>query len=115
MSKKIKDKKKRISKEIKRLNEIFEDIDENKKKFINTQVCNLAWYNVSIDDLKDSIDEVGTTVEYNNGGGQSGLKDNPDVKTLINYQKHVNVIINQLVDLVPPCQKKSRLSELMNE
>ena len=115
MAKKKVDKKIRISDEERRLLEIFKDIDENMKKFVEKQIINLAWYTISIEDLQQSIDEVGTVVEYNNGGGQSGLKDNPDVKTLIAYQKHVNTIVNQLVSLVPPSQAKSKLMELMNE
>ena len=40
------------------------------------------------EELKEKVDNDGTTVEYNNGGGQSGVRDNPDVKTLIAYQKN---------------------------
>ena len=109
------DKKSRILEEKCRLLDIFKDIDENMKNFVEKQIINLAWYTVSIEDLQESIDKNGTVVEYNNGGGQSGLKDNPDVKTLIAYQKHVNTIVNQLVSLVPPSQAKSKLMELMNE
>ena len=113
--KRQKKKKKRIKIEKERLLKIFEDVEENKKDFVKNQIVNLAWYNVSIEDLQESIDEYGTIVTYNNGGGQTGIKDNPDVKTLIAYQKHVNTIVNQLVDLVPQSQKKSKLMELMNE
>ena len=60
-------------------------------------------------------DEKGTAIPYNNGGGQSGIKDNPDVKTLIQYTRNITTITKQLVDLVPPSQKKSKLDELMNE
>lgn len=112
---KLEEKKKKLSKEKKRLLNIFKDIDENKKKFIDTQISNLAWYNISIKELQENIDAFGVEIEYNNGGNQYGIKESPSVKTLIAYQKHVNTITNQLVDLVPPSQKKSRLTELLNE
>ena len=58
-------------------------------------------------------DKIGTIVKYNNGGGQSGVRDNPDVKTLIAYQKNITAITKQLLDLVP-AKSKSKLQEFLN-
>jgi hypothetical protein len=107
------DKQKEIKKEKKRLNDIFKDIDANKLKFVEHQIENLAWLNVSIEELKKLIDEEGTTAVYNNGGGQSGVRDNPNVKTLIAYQKNVITITKQLMELVP-AKQNSRLDEFLN-
>ena len=52
-------------------------------------------------------------MKYNNGGGQSGVRDNPDVKTLIAYQKNITAITKQLLDLVP-AKSKSKLQEFLN-
>lgn len=111
----MKTKKELIIEETTRLIDIFSDIDENKLKFVMTLIDRLAWLNVSVKELEESIDIEGTTIEYNNGGGQSGIKDNPDVKTLIQYTRNITTITKQLVDLVPPANKKSKLEELMNE
>ena len=91
----------------------FSSIDENTFEFVEHQIDNLAWLNISARDLKQSIDECGTISEYNNGGGQSGLRENPDVKTLIAYQKNILAITKQLLDLVPASTKKSKLQDFL--
>ena len=99
-----------VNKERRRLLKLFEGIDENKKDFVKEQVTNLAWYTVSVKILQERIDEYGTMIRYDNGGGQSGYKENPDVKTMLGYQKNVNDITRQLTDLVPAKRKESRLA-----
>ncbi len=105
----------KIRKEKERIEEIFKNIDKNKLNFVMTLIERLAWLNVAVKNLEKNIDEKGTTIPYDNGGGQSGIKDNPDVKTLIQCTRNIATITKQLVDLVPPSQKKSKLDELMNE
>lgn len=105
---------KKIKEEKERLQAIFSDIDPNKREFVLRQINTLAWLNISIDQLKKDIEKVGTMVRYDNGGGQSGLKENPDVKTFLSYQKNVNAITNQLIDLVPATARASKLQALMD-
>lgn len=109
------EKEKAIRKEKNKLKKIFKDIDANKLTFCMTLIERLAWLTVSVKELEDKIDIEGTTIPYDNGGGQSGIKDNPDVKTLIQYTRNITVITKQLVDLVPASQKKTKLEQLMNE
>ena len=94
-------KDKRVRKELKHLAEIFSDIDENKRDFVQRQIEQLAWYYVSIADLQAKVDQYGTLVKYDNGGGQNGVRTNPDIKTLMDYQKACNTIVRTLISLVP--------------
>ena len=102
-----------VNKEKRRLLKLFAGIDENKKDFVKEQINNLAWYTVSVKILQERIDETGTLIEYNNGGGQSGQKENPDVKTMLGYQKNINDITKQLTDLVPSKPKNSKFKNMM--
>ena len=77
------------------------------------QIDELAWLHVSVNELKEKVDKYGTIVKYNNGGGQSGVRDNPDVKTIIAYQKNITSITKQLIDLVPNSKKKSKLDDFI--
>lgn len=104
-----------IKQEKSRLFEIFKDIDENKLLIVNTLIDRLAWLNVSIKEIEKNIDEQGTTIEYRNSETQWGVKDNPNIKTHIQYTKNIAMITKQLIELVPPSKKKSKLDELMNE
>lgn len=103
-----------VEEEHKRLENIFSSIEENKRDFVKPMIKELAWLTVSCVELQKVIDVQGTVVEYNNGGGQIGFKDNPNIKTLIAYQKNKIAISKILIDLVPTSNKKSLLSEFMN-
>lgn len=92
---------KRVQTELEHLAELFRDVDENKRDFVQRHIEQLAWYNVSIIDLQAKVDQWGTLITYDNGGGQSGVKSNPDVKTLLDYQKVCNTIVRTLIPLVP--------------
>ena len=76
------EKAKRVKAEYKRLSDLFTGIDENKRDFVQQQIKQLAWLNISIRDLQDRIDQFGTLVQYDHGGGQSGVTTNPEVKIM---------------------------------
>ena len=90
---------------------IFQEVDENKRDFVQRHIEQLAWFNVSIADLQAKVDQWGTLVMYDNGGGQSGVKPNPDVKTLLDYQKCCNTIVRTLIALVPNKMDSGKLTD----
>lgn len=94
-------KNRRVKKELRRLSDLFDGIEENRKDFVQRQLEQLAWLNISIIELQGRIDRFGTLVQYDNGGGQAGVKANPDLKTLIDYQKLANTIVNTLNKVIP--------------
>ena len=98
---KQKKKARKVTRELKRLSDLFKGVEENQKDFIQRQLEQLAWLNISIIDLQEKIDRFGTLVMYDNGGGQSGVKPNPDLKTLIDYQKLANTIVRTLNCVIP--------------
>ena len=91
----------RVQSELDHLAEIFREIDPNKRDFVQRHIEQLAWYFVSIADLQAKVDQWGTLIQYNNGGGQSGVKPNPDIRTLLDYQKCCNTIVRTLIGIVP--------------
>lgn len=105
------DKISRVQTELEHLSELFRDVDENKRDFVQRHIEQLAWYNVSIIDLQAKVDQWGTLIKYDNGGGQSGVKPNPDVKTLMDYQKCCNTIMRTLISIVPNKDTGRKLAE----
>ena len=106
--------KRRINAESKRLISLFDDSDLNQFDLIREQVQQLAWLNVHIAELQEKINHFGTLVAYDNGGGQSGVRTNPDVKTLTDFQKLANSIVKNLEELVP-ANKKSGFASLLSK
>ena len=108
----------RIDAEKSRLLALFDALPQNKKEFAVKLIEQLAWYNVSIAELHQAIDKDGSTVFYDNGGGQSGVRKNPDVDTLVSYQKLVNAICGNLLKLfedLPSDFYRDKLQEFIDD
>lgn len=41
---------------------------------------NTAWMKVKLDNTREEIESSGVVIEYDNGGGQKGIKENPAFK-----------------------------------
>ena len=105
----------RINREKKRLLEIFKDLEPNKLKTCQALIDRAAFITISLQDLEEQLNETGWVEEYQNGENQSGRKKAAAADVHISLTKNLNAIIKQLLDLVPPAQRGSRLEELMNQ
>ena len=105
----------RIKKEKDRLFEIFKDLEPNKLRTCNALIERAAFITVSLEDLEVQLNEIGFTEYYQNGENQSGWKKSAAADVHISLTKNLNTIIKQLLDLVPPAQKASRLAEMMGK
>ena len=109
------EKEKKIRKETKRLQEVFKDLEPNKLKTVDALIARAAYITVSLEELEDELNVNGWVEEYQNGRNQCGLKKSAAAEVHISLTKNLNAIMKQLLDLVPPAQKESRLTALMNE
>jgi hypothetical protein len=109
------DKEKKIRKETKRLKDVFKDLEPNKLKTVDALIVRAAYITVSLQELEEQLNREGWTEEYNNGRMQSGMKKSAAAEVHISLTKNLNAIMKQLLDLVPPAQKESRLSALIDE
>ena len=105
----------RIQREKDRLFYIFKDLEANKLKTCNALIERAAFITVSLEDLEQQLNKTGWVETYQNGENQSGMKKAAAADVHISLTKNLNTIIKQLLDLVPPAQKASRLEALMGE
>ena len=105
----------RIKKEKERLDEIFRDLEPNKLKTCAALIDRAAFITVSLEDLEEQLNETGWVETYQNGENQSGMKKAAAADVHISLTKNLNAIVKQLLELVPPAQKKSRLEAMMNK
>ena len=105
----------RIKAEKERLEAIFSGLEENKKKTCAALIDRAAFITVSLEDLEAQLNKTGWVEEYCNGENQYGMKKAAAADVHISLTKNLNAIIKQLLELVPPAQKASRLSEMMNK
>lgn len=104
----------RIKRERDRLLDIFKDLEENKLKTCQALIDRAAFITISLEDLEEQLNETGWVEPYQNGENQSGLKKAAAADVHISLTKNLNAIVKQLLDLVPPAQKKSRLEMMRN-
>lgn len=52
-------------------------IKEPKSDILLPVVENVSWMRVKLDDIRDEIKNSEIVIEYNNGGGQKGVRENP--------------------------------------
>lgn len=110
------DKSKLIKKETKRLEKIFKDLEPNKLKTVDALISRAAFITVSLQELEEQLNAEGWVEEYQNGRNQCGLKKSAAAEVHISLTKNLSTIMKQLIDLVPPAQKKeSGLQALMRE
>ena len=106
-------KEKRIAKERRRLLKIFKDLEPNKLDTCKALISRAAFITVSLEDLEEQLNATGWVETYQNGENQVGMKQSAAASVHISLTKNLNAIIKQLLELVPPAQKKSKLTEMM--
>lgn len=105
----------RVKKERERLFDIFKDLEANKLKTCSALIDRAAYITVSLEDLEEQLNETGWVETYQNGENQFGIKKSAAADVHISLTKNLNALIKQLLELVPPAQKASRLQEMMNK
>lgn len=108
-----KTKEQKIKAEKNRIRKIFAKSDENKLKLVNPLIEKAAFMSVELDELQEIIKNKGCITEYKNGANQYGTKKSAEVDVYISMSKNYANIIKQLMEIVPPAERKnSRLNEL---
>ena len=108
-------KEKLVRKEIRRLKEVFKDLEPNKLETVDALIERAAYITVTLRELEAKLNREGWVEEYQNGRNQCGLKKSAHAEVHISLTKNLNAIMKQLLDLVPPAkQAESKLQALMN-
>ncbi|MCL2071469.1 MAG: hypothetical protein FWH07_04445 [Oscillospiraceae bacterium] len=105
----------KIRREEKRLSGIFAEIDANMLQILSPLIQNSAYITVTIDELQSIINKTGYVVKYDNGGGQSGLKESVHVKMHKDYSKLQKENLKCLAGYVPRARQKDTLLAAMRK
>lgn len=68
-----------VTKEAKRLKELLAgfNVDEKKIGILAPVIENVAVMKVKLDETKELVQQSSVVIKYDNGGGQTGLRENP--------------------------------------
>lgn len=107
----------RIKKEKAKLSEMFAGIeDEDRRTLVNSVIDEAAFLKVALLQAKTELKKEGLTTETENAS-QKFIKAHPSTAIYEKYARQYTQIINQLIEYLPPKEKKkvSKLAALRDE
>ena len=111
------DKAKERKKIINKLKTIIADIDENKKRVLETALERIAFLIVELKELESEIAEKGCTEIYQNGANQSGVKVSAASQVYNSLVKNYTALMKEILSNLPKEQKqdKNALMEFLKD
>jgi len=100
-------------KELLKLNRIFKNLQEDKKKLAEGLKEQAAFMISTMSELQEILDNDGA-VELFEQGTQKMLREHPAAKTYNAMIKNYNTVMKQLFDLLPEEKSKTVEDELMS-
>ena len=86
-------------------------ISPHKMKIIEPVIENAATMKVRLDDLREMIITEDFMVEYDNGGGQKGIRENPVFKAYEALWKSYMLGMDKILSVIPEEQKRELAEE----
>lgn len=109
-------KEEKAKKEINRLNRIYKVLPKNQYTVLKKIIIEAAWLEVTLEELRETIDSYGIEEEYQNGQNQLGIKETVASKTFANYTKLYQAYIKILNENIPPeTRTKGKLDTFLND
>lgn len=94
---------KRATMEAKRLKSLLFDynVPERKIGFLEDVIKNVSWMKVKLDVTMEKIKNSDVCIPYDNGGGQTGVRENPLFKGYESLFKSYLSGMRQILDVLP--------------
>lgn len=93
---------------------IFKNVDESKKKFVDSMISQLAYIEISLEELQNQTINEGY-IELFEQGNQSFLREHPAAKSYNSYIKSYITIIKTLTDIVPAAKQCDELQKFLDK
>lgn len=92
--------------EIKRLKNLYETngVQKELSSAMNALINNVAWMKVKLDEGRALMEGASIVIEYDNGGGQKGMRENPLFKGYEALFKTYMSGMSKLLDEIPKAE-----------
>lgn len=92
---------KAAKKEKNKINKQLRDakIPEHKKKILEATIENVALMKAKLDEMRDQLITEKAVVDYDNGGGQKGVRENPIFKRYESFFKTYSLGMSEIFDV----------------
>lgn len=99
--------------EVKKLNSIFSEMPQDKKKLCEGLIQNAAFMHVTLIELQNEVLENGAMIKYQSGNGFDTIRDNPAQKAYTTMISRYSGIIDQLNKMLPSDKSIQNNDELL--
>ena len=99
----------KITRELKRAK-----ISDSNLKILEPVILNSAWMRVRLDAARAQMQDCPIVVEYDTGGGQKGVRENPIFKAYEALWKSFMLGMSRILDAIPD-EKPAELTERIEE
>ena len=95
--------KRAVAKEHKRLEALLNraGVPTQQRDVLAPVVDNMAWQRVKLDEAREEMQDASIVCHYNNGGGQTGERENPIFKAYINLWRAYMVGLEKYTSYLP--------------
>ena len=95
--------KKKVTAEHKRLTSLLDkaELPKQHKDVLAAVIDNLAWQRIKLDEARLQMQDADLVCEYDNGGGQTGVRENPIFKAYINLFRAYMVGLEKYTSYLP--------------
>ena len=89
--------------EVERLKQLLIEsgVSEKRRNILESVIENTAWMRLKLDDTRDKIKSSGVAIPYDNGGGQTGIRENPLFKGYESLWKSYMAGMSKILDSLP--------------
>ena len=93
----------RVSAEIKSIKQTLEGYNVSTKriKALESVIENTAWMKIKLDDAREAVKTSNVVIPYDNGGGQTGLRENPLFKGYESLWKSYMTGMSRILECLP--------------
>ena len=95
--------KRSVTKEHKRLQALLDraDVPTQQRDVLAPVIDNMAWQRVKLDEAREEMQDASIVCHYDNGGGQSGERENPIFKAYVNLWRAYMVGLEKFSSYLP--------------
>ena len=76
-------------------------VPQQQRSLLQAVVDNMAWQRIKLDEAREEMEDASIVIPYDNGGGQTGIRENPIFKAYINLWRAYVLGLEKLTAYLP--------------
>ena len=95
--------KRKVTQEHKRLETLLDkaDVPKQQREALAPVIDNMAWQRLKLDEAREAMKNASLACHYDNGGGQTGERENPIFKAYINLWRAYMIGLEKFTSYLP--------------